>query len=177
MLEALSTPLNRQRTYLLLALCAALAIVSGVIGISDNPPGVLCAFLSAVAFFSGIHSSLENHRTISAPLPSGRPILHRLRGSSHRPRSSCGTGWSPRSTPGPSQWRWSRVLRRRPASLPSRPLRRRRRRSNHVLAHSPSSFQYIACLTPHCSGLGVSRWRSFLLAAELDIVRRRKTHP
>ena len=51
MLEALSTPLNRQRTYLLLALCAALAIVSGVIGISDNPPGVLCAFLSAVAFF------------------------------------------------------------------------------------------------------------------------------
>ena len=27
-------------------------------------------------------------------------------------------------------------------------------------------------LTPHCSGLGVSRWRSFLLAAELDIVRR-----
>src|ERR1039457_3407144 len=28
-------------------------------------------------------------------------------------------------------------------------------------------------LTPHCSGLGVSRWRSFLLAAKLDIVRRR----
>ncbi len=28
-------------------------------------------------------------------------------------------------------------------------------------------------LTPHCSGLGVSRWRSFLLAAELDIVGRR----
>jgi hypothetical protein len=51
MLEALSTPLNRQRTYLLLALCAALALVSGIIGISDNPPGLLCAFLSAVAFF------------------------------------------------------------------------------------------------------------------------------
>ena len=51
MLEALSTPLNRQRTYLLLALSAALGVVSGVIGISDNPPGLLCAFVSAVVFF------------------------------------------------------------------------------------------------------------------------------
>jgi hypothetical protein len=49
MFEALSTPLNRHRTYLLLALCTALAIVSGVIGISDNPPGLLFAFLSAAA--------------------------------------------------------------------------------------------------------------------------------
>jgi hypothetical protein len=49
MLEALSTPLNRHRTYLLLALCAALAVVSGGIGISDNPPGILLAFLSAAA--------------------------------------------------------------------------------------------------------------------------------
>ena len=51
MLEALSTPVNRHRTYLLLALSAVLAVVSGFIGISDNPPGILCAFLSAAAFF------------------------------------------------------------------------------------------------------------------------------
>ena len=49
MLIALSTPLNRHRTYLLLALCGALAVVSGAIGISDNPPGILLAFLSAAA--------------------------------------------------------------------------------------------------------------------------------
>jgi hypothetical protein len=33
-----------------------------------------------------------------------------------------------------------------------------------------------ARLTPHCSGLGVSRSRSFLLAAELDIVRPLQEH-
>jgi hypothetical protein len=49
MFEAFSTPLNRNRTYLLLAVSAVLAVASGVIGISDNPPGLLCAFLSAVA--------------------------------------------------------------------------------------------------------------------------------
>jgi hypothetical protein len=49
MLEALSTPLNRHRAYLFAALCGALAVVSGVIGINDNLPGLLSAYLSAVA--------------------------------------------------------------------------------------------------------------------------------
>ena len=49
MLEALSTTLNRRRTYSFAALCFALAAASGVIGINDNLPGLLSAFLSAVA--------------------------------------------------------------------------------------------------------------------------------
>lgn len=49
MFEAFSTPLNRHRAYLLLALCAAFAVLSGVIGIDYNPLGLLCAFLSATA--------------------------------------------------------------------------------------------------------------------------------
>ena len=45
------------------------------------------------------------------------------------------------------------------------------RKAFHRAGSAPGSG---AALTPHCSGLGVSRWRSFLLAAELDIVRRGK---
>lgn len=49
MLEALSTPQNQRRTYFFLVLAVAFVVAAGAIGISDNPPGLLCALLSAMA--------------------------------------------------------------------------------------------------------------------------------
>ncbi len=49
MLEAFSTPRNRIRTFIFLIVCGLSAIASGVVGISDNPPGILLAFLAAAA--------------------------------------------------------------------------------------------------------------------------------
>jgi hypothetical protein len=45
-----STPRNRNKSIILLAICALLAIVAAAIGIDDNPSGILLAFLSATAF-------------------------------------------------------------------------------------------------------------------------------
>ena len=50
MIEALSTPRNRNRTFILFAVYGLLAIAATAIGIDDNPPGLLLAFLSASAF-------------------------------------------------------------------------------------------------------------------------------
>lgn len=50
MIDALSTPSNRTKTFTLLAICGLLAIASVVAGIDDNPPGILLAFLAAIAF-------------------------------------------------------------------------------------------------------------------------------
>ena len=49
MLEAFSTPRNRSRTFILFAICGVLAVTAAAVGISDNPPGLLFAFLSASA--------------------------------------------------------------------------------------------------------------------------------
>ncbi|MBN2548379.1 MAG: hypothetical protein JXB15_04420 [Anaerolineales bacterium] len=49
MIEALSTPRNRNRTFVLLAVCGVMAIAAAATGIDDNPPGLLLAFLSACA--------------------------------------------------------------------------------------------------------------------------------
>ncbi len=49
MLEALSTPRNRITTFVLLAMCGLLAIGAAVVGISDNPPGLVLALFSAAA--------------------------------------------------------------------------------------------------------------------------------
>jgi len=50
MIEALSTPRTRRRTFILFAVCGVLAIAALAVGIDDNPPGLLLAFLSASAF-------------------------------------------------------------------------------------------------------------------------------
>ena len=50
MIAAFSTPHNRTRTFILLAVCGLLAIAAAAVGIDDNPPGVLLAFLAATAF-------------------------------------------------------------------------------------------------------------------------------
>jgi hypothetical protein len=50
MIQAFSTSHNRNRTLILFAVCGVLAIAAKAIGISDNPPGLLLAFLSASAF-------------------------------------------------------------------------------------------------------------------------------
>jgi hypothetical protein len=49
MIEALSTPRNRRVTVVFLAIAAALAAATGVVGISDNPPGILLAYGAAAA--------------------------------------------------------------------------------------------------------------------------------
>ena len=50
MIDAFSTPRNRITTFILLAICGLLAIAAVVVGIDDNPPGILLAFLAATAF-------------------------------------------------------------------------------------------------------------------------------
>ena len=49
MLEALSTPRNRKMTVVFLAIAAVLAAAAGIVGISDNPPGILLAYGAAAA--------------------------------------------------------------------------------------------------------------------------------
>lgn len=49
MIDALS-PHNRIRTLILLLICGLLVITAAIVGISDNPPGILLAFLAATAF-------------------------------------------------------------------------------------------------------------------------------
>ena len=43
------SPPNRIKTLILLAICVVLAIVAVSIGIDDNPPGLLLAFIAALA--------------------------------------------------------------------------------------------------------------------------------
>jgi hypothetical protein len=50
MSESLSTSRNRKRTLILLAVCLFCAGAAVVIGVDDNPPGLLLAFLAAVTF-------------------------------------------------------------------------------------------------------------------------------
>jgi hypothetical protein len=50
MIAAFSTPHNRIRTFILLAVCGLLAIAAATVGVDDNPPGVLLAFLAATVF-------------------------------------------------------------------------------------------------------------------------------
>jgi len=47
---AFSTPGNRNKTFILLAISGLLAIAAVAVGIDDNPPGILLAFLAATAF-------------------------------------------------------------------------------------------------------------------------------
>jgi hypothetical protein len=49
MIKALTTHHNRRLSVIFLAACCASAIVAAVIGIEDNAPGILCAFIAAVA--------------------------------------------------------------------------------------------------------------------------------
>jgi drug/metabolite transporter (DMT)-like permease len=50
MIDALSTLHNRIRTLILLVTCGLSAIAAATVGIDDNPPGILLAFLAATAF-------------------------------------------------------------------------------------------------------------------------------
>jgi hypothetical protein len=50
MLEVLSTPRNRTLMFVFLAICCVSATAAGVVGISDNPPGILLAFGAAATF-------------------------------------------------------------------------------------------------------------------------------
>ena len=50
MIAVFSTPQNRIKTLVLLAVCGLLAIAAAAVGVDDNPPGVLLAFLAATAF-------------------------------------------------------------------------------------------------------------------------------
>ena len=49
MLDALATPRDRTRTSIFLAIGGAAAIAAALVGIADNPPGILLALAAAVA--------------------------------------------------------------------------------------------------------------------------------
>ena len=49
MIDAFSTPRNR-KTLILLVICGLSVIAAAAVGIDDNPPGILLAFLAATAF-------------------------------------------------------------------------------------------------------------------------------
>lgn len=53
MLQALA-PQDRTRTLVFLAICGVAAIAAVLVGISDNPPGILLAFTAAAAFVLAI---------------------------------------------------------------------------------------------------------------------------
>lgn len=50
MFDSFSIPRNRIKTLILLVICGLLAIAAAVVGINDNPPGILLSFLAATAF-------------------------------------------------------------------------------------------------------------------------------
>ena len=50
MIDAFSTQPNRIRTFTLLVICGLLAIAAAAVGIDDNLPGILLAYLAATAF-------------------------------------------------------------------------------------------------------------------------------
>jgi hypothetical protein len=50
MTSAFSTPHNRKMTLILLAICGLLAIAAVAVGIDENLPGIILAFLAATAF-------------------------------------------------------------------------------------------------------------------------------
>ena len=50
MIDAFSTPHNRIKTLILLVICGLSAIAAAAVGIDDNPPGILLAFLATTAF-------------------------------------------------------------------------------------------------------------------------------
>jgi len=50
MIDTRSTPRNKIKTLILLVICGLSAISSTVVGINDNLPGILLAFLAATAF-------------------------------------------------------------------------------------------------------------------------------
>lgn len=49
MIDALSSPRNRRVTVVFLVIAGVLAAAAGVVGISDNPPGILLAYGAAAA--------------------------------------------------------------------------------------------------------------------------------
>ncbi|MEW6030619.1 MAG: hypothetical protein ACOYZ8_11640 [Chloroflexota bacterium] len=50
MIDAFSTHSNRIKALILLVVCGLSAIASVIVGINDNPPGILLALLAAIAF-------------------------------------------------------------------------------------------------------------------------------
>lgn len=50
MIDAFSTRSNRIKTLILLVICCLSAIASTVVGINENPPGILLALFAAVTF-------------------------------------------------------------------------------------------------------------------------------
>jgi uncharacterized membrane protein (UPF0136 family) len=50
MINAFSTPHNKTRSFILLVICGLSAIAAAAVGIDDNPPGILLAFLAVTAF-------------------------------------------------------------------------------------------------------------------------------
>ena len=84
MLTAFSTPAHRGRTRILLVTSALLAVGAGIVGIDDNPPGLLLAFISAGVFVTSFthpwHSAARYRRlAFASVLVFGvATVLHNL---------------------------------------------------------------------------------------------------
>lgn len=70
MLEAVSTPRNKNRTFILLGISAVLVAAAAIVGNSDNPPGLIVAYLSVtslvVAFVHPWKASQQFRRLLYA---------------------------------------------------------------------------------------------------------------
>ena len=62
MLKAISTPHERIWTLILLVICGLLAIAAVAVGIDDNPPGILLAYLAATTFVLAFAHSWRTSR-------------------------------------------------------------------------------------------------------------------
>lgn len=61
MIDAFSTPRNKRKSFAFLGIFVILAITSAIIGIDDNPPGVLLALFAAIA---GVFAFVHPWRTV-----------------------------------------------------------------------------------------------------------------
>jgi len=53
-LQALSTPTNRSRTFGILVVAGLLGVAAGAVGLSDNPPGIALAYLATAIGLLGL---------------------------------------------------------------------------------------------------------------------------
>ena len=66
MLEAFSTPRNRNRTVILFAICGMLAVAAAAVGISDNPPACCWRSFQRVLSLSPLFTLGERQSTSNA---------------------------------------------------------------------------------------------------------------
>ena len=138
MLEAFSTPRNKNRTFILLGISAVLVAAAAIVGISDNPAGLIMAYLSATSLVVAFVHPWSASQAVPAPSLRVGPGVRRVWGSSQCvlcPR--CSGRWI-RPRRGRARNCWRCRLYRRDSAVPSRFSCRCRWRSCDV--HAEGAF-------------------------------------